>query len=124
MSRKVLWMAGMMALGAGAGMACAEEGDVASPAPEVPGGQAPAGQRAAAPSPDRQTPTDRIVARFMALDADESGGVSLDEYMAMVQQRAEARYRAMDANGDGEVTDEEYRAFWKQRMAKWYRLRR
>jgi|AMFO01.1.fsa_nt_gi hypothetical protein len=68
--------------------------------------------------------TDRIVARFMALDTDASGGVSADEYMAWVEQRARARFEAMDANGDGEVSDEEYRAFWKSRMAHWYRLKR
>ncbi len=70
------------------------------------------------------TPTDKVVARFMKLDTDASGGVSLDEYMAMVRKHAEARYAAMDTNGDGEVTDKEYRAFWKSRMAHWYRLKR
>jgi len=68
--------------------------------------------------------TDKIVARFMELDTDMSAGVSFQEYMAMVQKRAEARYAGMDANRDGEVTDEEYRKFWKLRMAQWYRLKR
>jgi len=68
--------------------------------------------------------TDKVVARFMALDTDATGGVSFEEYMAMVQKRAEARYAAMDVNRDGEVTDEEYRNFWKLRMAQWYRLKR
>jgi len=67
--------------------------------------------------------TDKIVARFMALDADASGGVSFEEYMAMVQQRAAVRYATMDADGNGEVSDEEYRTFWKSRMAQWYRLK-
>jgi len=70
------------------------------------------------------SPTDKVVARFMNLDTDASGGVSFEEYMAMVQKRAEARYAAMDTNGDGEVTGREYRAFWKSRMAHWYRLKR
>jgi len=70
------------------------------------------------------SPTDKVVARFMALDADTSGGVSFEEYMTMVRKRAEARYAAMDANKDGEVSNEEYRAFWKSRMAQWYRLKR
>ncbi len=70
------------------------------------------------------TPTDRVVQRFMALDTDESLGVSFEEYMAMVRARAGERFKAMDANGDGEVTDEEFRAFWTSRKAHWYRLRR
>lgn len=68
--------------------------------------------------------TDKIVARFMALDTDVSGGVSLEEYMNMVQTRATARYATMDLNHDGEVTNEEYHKFWKLRMAQWYRLKR
>ncbi len=70
------------------------------------------------------SPTDKIVRRFMELDADASEGVSFEEYMAMVNQRAEDRFRSMDSNGDGEVTEEEYRAFWKARKAQWYRLKR
>lgn len=68
--------------------------------------------------------TDKIVARFMELDTDASGGVSYEEYMTMVRERIVARYAAMDTNDDGEVTDEEYRTFWKLRMAQWYRLKR
>lgn len=82
--------------------------------------EAPADSEAAGP----MSATDKIVARFMALDTDTSGGVSFDEYMTMVQQRAKTRYAAMDTNNDGEVTDEEYRTFWKLRMAQWYRLKR
>ncbi|HKJ83788.1 MAG TPA: hypothetical protein VJ961_07225 [Mariprofundaceae bacterium] len=70
------------------------------------------------------TATDKIVDHFMALDTDKSDGVSFDEYMAMVQQRAAERFATMDANGDGQVTPEEYRKFWKERKAQWYRLRR
>ncbi len=70
------------------------------------------------------SPTDKVVARFMTLDTDASGSVSFEEYMTMVQKRAEARYAAMDTNGDGEVSDKEYRAFWKSRMAHWYRPKR
>ncbi len=118
MIRKMLWMAVMLALGSAMARAEGEAGLPAAPA------EKPAPATAETPGSGEQTPTDRIVARFMALDADASGGVSFEEYMAMVQKRAEARYRAMDANQDGEVTDEEYRAFWKSRMAKWYRLKR
>ncbi len=71
-----------------------------------------------------KTATDKIVDKFMALDVDESAGVSMDEYITMVQQRVMARFAAMDANGDGEVSEDEYRMFWKSRMAKWYRLKR
>jgi hypothetical protein len=68
--------------------------------------------------------TDKIVEKFMSLDVDESKGVSMDEYITMVQERVMARYAAMDADADGEVTEDEYRLFWKTRMAKWYRLQR
>jgi EF hand len=70
-----------------------------------------------------KTATDKIVDKFMLLDTDGSKGVSMNEYMAMVQMRAKARFAAMDANGDGQVTADEYRAFWKARMAQWYRLK-
>ncbi len=83
-----------------------------------------AAQAGEAASSGPATPTDRVVQRFMALDADESLGVSFEEYMAMVRASAEARFKAMDANGDGEVTDEEFRAFWSSRKAHWYRLKR
>ncbi|MDX8401201.1 MAG: EF-hand domain-containing protein [Mariprofundaceae bacterium] len=94
----------------------------------VPGalaGDAPGPDEAA--GAERQgpmTPTDKVVARFMALDTDESSGVSLDEYLEMVRARAEERFQAMDTDGDGEVTDEEFRAFWQSRKARWYRFRR
>jgi hypothetical protein len=67
--------------------------------------------------------TDKIVKRFMALDSDESDGVSFEEYMLMVNQRAEDRFASMDGDGNGEVTGNEFRKFWKQRKAKWYRLK-
>lgn len=70
------------------------------------------------------TATDKIVNRFMALDTDASEGVSFDEYMTMVQQRAQDRFKSMDANGDGEVTADEYRQFWQSRMSQLYRLNR
>lgn len=60
----------------------------------------------------------------MELDIDASAGVSFDEYMLMVEERAEARFAAMDGDGDGEVTAEEYRAFWRARKAQWYRIKR
>ncbi|MDQ6972898.1 MAG: hypothetical protein Q9M30_09625 [Mariprofundaceae bacterium] len=71
-----------------------------------------------------KTSTDKIVDKFMKLDVDASFGVSMDEYITVVQQRVMARYAAMDADKNGEVTEDEYRAFWKSRMAKWYRLKR
>jgi len=85
-----------------------------------PLGEAPAISEPAGPL----SATDKIVARFMELDTDASGGVSYEEYMAMVRERIVARYAAMDTNDDGEVSDEEYRTFWKLRMAQWYRLKR
>jgi Ca2+-binding EF-hand superfamily protein len=68
--------------------------------------------------------TDKIVNAFMEQDADNNAGVSYEEYMAMVQERAETRFSAMDANGDQEVSAEEYREFWRQQKARWYRLNR
>jgi len=85
-----------------------------------PANQAPAISEPSGP----MSATDKVVARFMALDMDTSGGVSFEEYMTMVQERIVARYAAMDADGNGEVTDNEYRTFWKSRMAQWYRLKR
>ncbi|MDX8391449.1 MAG: hypothetical protein R8K53_02620 [Mariprofundaceae bacterium] len=71
-----------------------------------------------------KTATDKIVDKFMLLDIDASAGVSMDEYITIVQQRVMTRFAAMDANRDGEVSEDEYRVFWKSRMAKWYRLKR
>lgn len=71
-----------------------------------------------------KTSTDKIVDRFLELDQDASEGVSLDEYLLMVNERAKVRFAEMDANRDGEVTDSEYRNFWQQKKSKWYRLER
>ncbi|NWF37573.1 thymidylate synthase [Mariprofundus sp. NF] len=68
--------------------------------------------------------TDKIVDRFIELDQDSSEGVSLDEYLLMVNERAKVRFEEMDANRDGEVTDPEYRDFWQKKKAQWYRLER
>jgi len=96
--------------------AVVEDGNTDNPlANEVPATSEPEGP---------MTATDKVVARFMELDTDASGGVSYEEYMTMVRERIVARYAAMDTNDDGEVTDEEYRTFWKLRMAQWYRLKR
>jgi len=70
------------------------------------------------------TPTDKIVRRFMELDLDTSEGVSFEEYMTMVNQRAEDRFKSMDSNQDEEVSEDEYRTFWQTRKAQWYRLKR
>ena len=91
-----------------------------------PNGQATPGTATTAPQTTptgQQTPTDKIVNAFMQLDTDNSGSVSFDEYMTMVQQRAKDRFDAMDTNHDGQVSPDEYRAFWQQREAMWYRLR-
>ncbi len=100
--------------------------DISAAAKEENAGNPAAGETnsISKPAAGPMSATDKIVARFMTLDADASGGVSFEEYMAMVQQRATVRYAAMDADGNGEVSDEEYRAFWKSRMAQWYRLKR
>ena len=93
-------------------------------------GEAATGDASAMPVPKAmehngpKSATDKIVEKFMALDADASAGVSLKEYAAMVEQRLLARFAAMDADKNGEVTEDEYRAFWKSRMARWYRLKR
>jgi Ca2+-binding EF-hand superfamily protein len=68
--------------------------------------------------------TDKIVEKFMELDFDESGGVSLEEYKTMVLQRMNERFHEMDTNNDDEVSAEEYRAFWKAKKAQYYRPRR
>ena len=70
------------------------------------------------------TATDKIVARFMELDTDETLGVSYQEYEAMVLARAKARFALMDQNHDGEVDADEYRSFWKSQKARYYRLKR
>ena len=68
------------------------------------------------------TATDKIVAAFMELDSDQSEAVSFDEYLLMVQERAQMRFVEMDADGDQQVSAEEYRQFWTTQKAKWYRL--
>ena len=70
------------------------------------------------------TATDKIVARFMELDTDETQGVSYQEYEAMVLERTKARFALMDQNHDGEVSAGEYRSFWKSQKAQYYRLKR
>ena len=68
------------------------------------------------------TATDKIVAAFMELDSDQSEAVSFEEYLLMVQERAQMRFVEMDADGDQQVSAEEYRQFWTTQKAKWYRL--
>lgn len=50
--------------------------------------------------------------------------VDFEEYMNMVNERAANRFYAMDKDQDGEVTEEEYREFWSREKAKYYRLKR
>jgi len=71
-----------------------------------------------------ETPTDKVVDAFMELDQDDSNGVSMAEYMSMVNRRAKERFSDMDQNHDGEVSEDEYRYFWQSQKAKWYRLHR
>ena len=68
--------------------------------------------------------TDKIVRIFMELDTDVNDVVSYEEYTIMVEERARIRFIAMDANEDGEVSAEEYRIFWSEQKAQWYRLNR
>jgi len=82
------------------------------------------GEQEATPESGPLTATDKIVNRFMELDTDTSEGVSFEEYMVMVQQRAQDRFASMDANQDGEVTADEYREFWMARKAQYYRPKR
>ena len=77
---------------------------------------------AGAPTAEPLTATDKIVATFMELDSDQSEAVSFQEYLRMVQERAQVRFIAMDVNGDQQVSAEEYRQFWTTQKAKWYRL--
>jgi len=65
--------------------------------------------------------TDKVVAKFMELDTDESLTVSYEEYEQMVLQRMFDRFTAMDTNEDNEVSEEEYRAFWTSQKAQYYR---
>jgi len=71
-----------------------------------------------------KSPTDKIVDSFMSLDVDVSDGVSSDEYMSMVQQRARERFARMDRNHDREVSAQEYRRFWQNEESAYYRLQR
>lgn len=70
------------------------------------------------------TATDKIVNRFMELDTDATEGISFEEYMLMVQARAEARFALMDESQDGEVSADEYRQFWQTQKSQYYRLKR
>lgn len=46
-------------------------------------------------------------ARFAAIDADKDGAVSREEFLAAGRDSREARFKAMDSNGDGRLTREE-----------------
>ncbi|MDX8397321.1 MAG: hypothetical protein R8K49_03270 [Mariprofundaceae bacterium] len=71
-----------------------------------------------------QTATDKIVNRFIELDLDETETVSFEEYMIMVQTRAEERFASIDKNQNGEASADEYRSFWKAQKSQYYRLKR
>jgi len=110
--------------GAEAGVKAPAGGEAKAAGDQPAANEPPANEPAVSGHEGPLSPTDKIVAKFMALDTDADEGVSFEEYMTMVQERARARYDVMDADGDGEVTSEEYRNFWKSRMAQWYRLKR
>ncbi|OIQ00141.1 MAG: hypothetical protein AUK35_03105 [Zetaproteobacteria bacterium CG2_30_46_52] len=65
--------------------------------------------------------TDKVVAKFMQLDTDESLTVSFEEYEQLVLLRMGERFTAMDTNEDNEISEEEYRAFWTNQKAQYYR---
>jgi Ca2+-binding EF-hand superfamily protein len=60
--------------------------------------------------------------RFDKMDADASGAVTHEEFVAYVserrQQRREQRFAFMDSNGDGQVSKDEYIAYKSQRAAQ------
>jgi len=64
--------------------------------------------------------SDKVIKQFMQYDQDESGDVSQEEYLAVIQQRAQMRFDEMDGDKDGLVTTEEYDAFWRVRKAQLY----
>ncbi|MDX8376757.1 MAG: thymidylate synthase [Mariprofundales bacterium] len=66
------------------------------------------------------TGTDKVVAHFMALDADASQSVSAREYLGLVRQKALNNFAHMDRNGDGVVTSSEYRRYWTKEKAKYF----
>ncbi len=70
------------------------------------------------------TPTDKVVEKFMEMDADESGGVSFREYKKTLLRRLRDRFHKIDTNNDDEINADEYRAFWTRKKAEHYRLRR
>lgn len=70
------------------------------------------------------SPTDKIVEKFMELDADESESITFDEYQILVMDRLGNRFIEMDTNGDEQVTAEEYRNFWVDKKSQHYRPRR
>ena len=56
--------------------------------------------------------------RFSAMDTNNDGKVSYEEYMAYHQKLSEERFKSMDADGDGFVTQEEYQEAAKQFRGK------
>jgi len=65
-------------------------------------------------------PSEKVIKQFMQYDMDESGDVSREEYLAIIQQRAHERFDAMDRDRDEIVTPEEYDLFWRARKAQIY----
>lgn len=68
--------------------------------------------------------TDKVVSKFMNLDSNGSGTVSISEYQSMVLKRMRQRFRQMDANRDGQISEQEYRNFWVKTKSNYYRPRR
>jgi len=67
---------------------------------------------------------DKVIKQFMQYDQDGSGDVSLEEYLAVIQRRAQMRFDEMDGDKNGIVTTEEYDTFWRARKAQLYRPRK
>ena len=61
---------------------------------------------------DTPKPKMKCQKRFMKLDADKDGKVTLQEFMARIKKhtggKAEEVFRKRDANGDGVLTKEEF----------------
>ncbi len=62
------------------------------------------------PDGDRQASRHRIRRMFSALDTDESGAITLDEFLVRPLARAPTQFARIDVDGDGLVSYEEFSA--------------
>lgn len=67
---------------------------------------------------DRPAPGGWRQDRFNAMDTNNDGKVSYEEYMAYHQKLSEERFKSMDADGDGFVTQEEHQEAAKKFRGK------